>query len=71
MSDDLWPFPLTANAGGHPRGGACVPSAISWLTEGTLNGDPVCVAFSIAQLARAINDELPDDERQKAEGLHP
>jgi hypothetical protein len=61
----IWRFDLTKGRSKHPRNGACVMSAVSWLTDGTLNDKPSCVSPVIAELCQFLNDEMPDDERQR------
>ena len=67
----IWPFELTIGASDHPRNGACLLSAISWLVYADLDDHPPCVSEVIAELARNINDLLPDDERQELKEYIP
>ena len=63
-ADSLWPFALTVGTSDHPKDGACLMSAVSWLVYGDLNDRPACVSEVVAEVARNVNDLLPDYRRQ-------
>jgi hypothetical protein len=63
-ADSIWPFALTAGACEHPKEGACLMSVVSWLVYGDLNDRPACVSEVVAEVARNVNDLLPDHRRQ-------
>ena len=63
-ADSIWPFALTVGASEHPKDGACLISKVSWLVYGDLDDKPACVSEVVAEVARNVNDLLPDYRRQ-------
>jgi hypothetical protein len=70
-ADSIWPFALTAGASEHPKDGACLTSAISWLVYGDLSDQPACVSEVVGEVARHVNDLLPDYRRQALKSYIP
>src|SRR5215475_8265679 len=70
-ADSVWPFPLTAGTSEHPKDGACLLSAVSWLVYGDLSDQPACVSEVVAEIARNVNDLLPDYRRQALKSYIP
>lgn len=65
---------LPALAQGHhigPRWGMCVMEAVSHVTGEEFTDQPACVCPIIAAVARHVNDNLPDDQRQRLIGYIP
>jgi hypothetical protein len=69
--DAIWPYPLTVGASERLRHGACLLSAVSWLVYGELDDRPACVSEVIAEVARNVNDLLPDFRRQALKSYIP
>jgi hypothetical protein len=69
---DLDGLPRLA-AGSHwgPRSGACFMEYASFLAGERWSDEPKCTDPSLALLARAVNDECGDDERQRLLPLVP
>jgi hypothetical protein len=63
-ADSLWPFALTVGTSDHPKDGACLMSVVSWLVYGDLSDQPACVSEVVGEVARHVNDLLPDYRRQ-------
>jgi len=70
-ADLIWPFALAAGASEHPKDGACLMSVVSWLVYGDLSDQPACVSEVVAELARSVNDLLPDYRRQALKSYIP
>lgn len=70
-ADSLWPFALTVGTSDHPKDGACLMSVVSWLVYGDLSDQPACVSEVVAELARSVNDLLPDYRRQALKSYIP
>jgi hypothetical protein len=70
-ADSIWPFALTVGASEHPKDGASLMSVVSWLVYGDLNDQPACVSEVVAELARSVNDLLPDYRRQALKSYIP
>jgi hypothetical protein len=62
-----WQYPLTngSHKGGHPRDGACLLEAVSWIRYGVLDDHPKCVPAPLANYGRAITDFIAVDDRQR------
>jgi hypothetical protein len=56
---------LRRGHGIHPRDGACLLDAVSYLEYGTLGDHPECVCPVIAAFGRGINDAMSDEGRQR------
>src|SRR5690606_39216218 len=54
---------LSAGAHDHPSEGACVMEYVSLLAGEDFSDSPVCTHPVLAAAARAVNDNLPDNER--------
>jgi hypothetical protein len=54
-------------AGSHPEGSGkgCAMEIASWLAAEQHSDRPQCVHPGIAEMARVVNDSLPDEDRQK------
>jgi hypothetical protein len=70
-ADSIWPFALTVGASEHPKDGASLMSVVSWLVYGDLSDQPACVSEVVAELARSVNDLLPDYRRQALKSYIP
>ena len=46
-------------------------SVVSWLVYGDLSEQPACVSEVVAELARSVNDLLPDYRRQALKSYIP
>src|SRR5262245_9606319 len=69
--DSIWPFALTVGASEQPKDGACLMSVVSWLVYGDLSDQPACVSEVVAEVARSVNDLLPDYRRQALKSRIP
>ena len=56
---------LSAGAHANPKEGACVMEMVSFLAGEDWSDRPACTHPVLAEMARSVNDRLPDDERQK------
>jgi len=66
------PIPyLRKNTGETPAEGGCIMQVIDWIDRHEWSDDPPCVHPVIRSLAIHVNDNLPDDERQKLLDLAP
>jgi len=70
-ADSLWPFALTVGTSDHPKDGACLMSVVSWLVYGDLSDQPACVSEVVGEVARHVNDLLPDYRRQALKAYIP
>ena len=70
-ADSLWPFALTVGTSDHPKDGACLMSVVSWLVYGDLSDQPAYVSEVIGEVARHVNDLLPDYRRQALKAYIP
>ena len=70
-ADSIWPFALTAGASEHPKDGACLMSVVSWLVYGDLSDQPACVSEVVGEVARHVNDLLPEYRRQALKSYIP
>lgn len=68
---DIWRFDIIVGNSLHPRDGACVLDAVSWLMYGALGDHPDCVCPVIAEYVRLINDCLPHPDRQRLRAYIP
>jgi hypothetical protein len=68
---DIWRFEIRVGNSKHPRDGACVLDAVSWLMYGVLGDHPECVCPVIAKYVRSMNDCLPNRARQKLRSYIP
>ena len=64
---------LVLARGGHPSPsqGVCLLEAVSWLAGEPFSDHPECVSPVLAAFGRALNDALPDAERQRLLPLVP
>src|SRR5215475_9825735 len=70
-ADSIWPFALTSGTSKHPKDGASLLSAVSWLVYGDLSNRPACVSGVVAEIARNVNDLLPNYRRQALKSYIP
>lgn len=70
-TDSIWPFALTSGTSKHPKDGASLLSAVSWLVYGDLSNRPACVSEVVAEIARNVNDLLPNYRRQALKSYIP
>ena len=64
LTPDFMPV-LSAGAHDNPKEGACVMEMVSFLAGEDWSDRPACTHPVLAEMARSVNDRLPDDERQK------
>ncbi len=62
---DLWKYDLRRGSSDHPRHGACLFDAGMWLVYGKIGDNPPCSCPIIRPYAIALNDRMPNNERQK------
>ena len=62
---------IRSGTGATPAEGGCVMQMVSWIADNEWIDSPPCVHPVIRSLAIYVNDELPDDERQKLLDLIP
>jgi hypothetical protein len=70
-ADPIWPFALTVGVSEHPKDGASLMSVVSWLVYGDLSDQPACVSEVVAEVARNVNDLLPDYRRRALKSYIP
>jgi hypothetical protein len=64
---------FTLSRGGHEtrEKGVCIMEAVAWFAGEAHSDAPQCACFVIASFARALNDLLNDEERQRLKPLIP
>jgi hypothetical protein len=67
----LWRFPLIRRASDHPRDGACLLAAASWIEYGALDTDPPDTSFILAFVGRDLNSIFSSTPRQRLKGFIP
>ena len=60
-----WTYHLRRGHSDNPSGGACAMDAVNWLVHGQHGDQPVCASPAIGAYVIALNDAMPDDQRQR------
>ena len=62
---DLWKYDLRKGSTDHPKNGACLFDAGMWLVYGKIGDNPPCSCPIIRAYAISLNDNMPQDQRQR------
>ena len=63
--ESIWRYDLRRGSTDHPANGACLFDAGMWLVYGRIGDNPPCSCPVIREYAIALNDRMPDAERQR------
>lgn len=58
-------FTLESGSHGDPRDGVCVMEAVAWLAGEPHSDHPICACPVISRYCMALNDRMPDEQRQR------
>ena len=62
---EIWKYDLRKGNTDHPAHGACLFDAGMWLVYGKIGDNPPCSCPIIRCYAIGLNDQMPDDQRQR------
>ena len=60
-----WAYTLRRGHSANPAGGACAMDAVNWLVHGRHGDQPACACPVIGAYVIALNDAMPNDQRQR------